>query len=75
MRVKLFLQGCRDAQKLIAQAKAEIDAQPATEIHYIAIANPDNLDLYNDSVPDQAIMLLAVKVGNVRLIDNMRLDK
>lgn len=71
----LFHQGCRDAHKLIETAQNIIKSEPDTDIHYINIANPDNLDLYNDIVPDQAIMLLAVKVGSVRLIDNMRLDK
>lgn len=71
----LFQTGCRSADKLIAEAEAKIAVQPDAEIQYISIANPDTLELYFEDVPEQAIMLLAVKVGGVRLIDNMRLDK
>lgn len=70
-----FKAGCRNAEKLIWEAQAEIATEKDTEIQYISVANPDTLEIYNGDVPDQAIMLLAVKVGGVRLIDNMRLDK
>ena len=71
----LFGQGCRDAQKLIAEAQSEIAAQPDTEIQYISLAHPDTLELYTQQVPDQVMMLMAVKVGGVRLIDNMRMNE
>lgn len=71
---ELFKSGCRDAGKLTAEAQSIIEAQPDAQIQYITLANPDTLDIYQDSVPDQVIMLMAVKVGSVRLIDNMRLD-
>ena len=71
----LFGQGCRDAQKLIAEAQNEIAAQPDAEIQYISLAHPDTLELYTQQVPDQVMMLMAVKVGGVRLIDNMRMDE
>ena len=70
----MFQTGCRKADDLIGEAQAEIAIQPDTEIQYISIADPDTLELFLDNVPDRAIMLLAVKVGGVRLIDNMRLD-
>ncbi len=70
----MFQAGCRKADDLIGEAQAEIAIQPDAEIQYISIADPDTLDLFLDKVPDRAIMLLAVKVGGVRLIDNMRLD-
>lgn len=70
----LFKSGCRDAQKLMDIAHKEISAQPLADIHYIALAHPDTLEIFNDSVPDCVIMLLAVKFGDVRLIDNMKLE-
>lgn len=72
MAKDLFLSGCRDAQKLMAVAQAEISAQPMADIHYISLAHPDTLEIFTDSVPDCVIMLLAVKFGDVRLIDNMK---
>ena len=71
----LFLSGCRSADALIAKATEKIAVQPDAEIQYISIADPDSLQLFLDAVPDRAIMLLAVRVGGVRLIDNMRLDR
>ena len=70
-----FQKGVRNAEKLIWEAQAEIAVEKDAEIQYISVANPDTLELYNGTVPNQAIMLMAVKVAGVRLIDNMRLDK
>ena len=69
----LFQKGCRNVDELIGEAQKEIAVQPDAEIQYISVANPDTLELYNDVTPDKVIMLLAVKVGGVRLIDNMKL--
>ena len=74
MAKDLFQSGCRDAQKLIHIAKNEISAQSLADIHYIALAHPETLEIFHDSVPECVIMLLAVKFGDVRLIDNMRFE-
>ncbi|MBQ9394692.1 MAG: pantoate--beta-alanine ligase [Proteobacteria bacterium] len=69
----LFHTGCRDAKKLADETRSEIAAQPDAQIEYITLAHPDTLEIYTDSVPDKVIMLIAVRVGGVRLIDNMKL--
>lgn len=74
MAKDLFSNGCRDAQKLMEIARTEISAQPLADIHYIALAHPDTLEIFDDLVPDCVIMLLAVKFEAVRLIDNMRFE-
>lgn len=70
---QLFMNGCRDAKKLVEEAQSEISAQPDTEIQYIEVADPESLEIFHDQVPDKTMMLMAVKVGGVRLIDNMKL--
>lgn len=69
-----FQHGVRSVRELTQAAQDIIQAQKDTAIQYISIADPDSLDIFTDTVPEHAIMLLAVKVGAVRLIDNMRLD-
>ena len=69
-----FQNGARSVRELTQAAQDIIQAQKDTAIQYISIADPDSLDIFTDTVPEHAIMLLAVKVGAVRLIDNMRLD-
>ena len=71
---RAFQEGCRDAQTLIARARDEISSQPLAEIQYIEVADPETLEIFDAEVPARVIMLLAVRVGGVRLIDNMRLD-
>lgn len=72
---KQFKNGERNPKILIDNAKKEMNAQPDAQIDYIVICNPDTLDILDQTLPDQAIMLMAVRIGSVRLIDNMRLDR
>ena len=37
------MNGCREASRLIAEARDEISAQPDTEIQYIEVADPETL--------------------------------
>ncbi len=73
MAKALFKSGCRNVDELIGEAQKEIVIQPDADIQYISIAHPDTLEIYHDTTPDKVIMLMAVKVGGVRLIDNMKL--
>lgn len=68
-----FAAGERDAAKLVAAARAQIDAVEGATVQYIEVANPDTLAIYSDQTTDEVQMLMAVRVGGVRLIDNMRL--
>lgn len=69
-----FGMGCRDVHALSLIVRETIEAYPETDIEYIAVAHPDTLAIYDDVSGNEAVMLLAVRVGGVRLIDNMRLD-
>jgi len=61
------------AERVIERTKAMIRAESGTEIDYVNICAPDTLD--NLAVIDRlALMAVAVKVGGVRLIDNIMLE-
>ncbi len=64
--------GTRNVSTLITAARVEILAHPQTEVDYIEICNPVTLDSL-ETVTGPALMALAVKVGQTRLIDNMLL--
>jgi len=67
---KLWLQGETDAQRLRQEMIALIQKQPLADIDYVSIANPETLD-ESDTVNSPALVSLAVKIGNTRLIDNI----
>ncbi|MBI2877915.1 MAG: pantoate--beta-alanine ligase [Candidatus Tectomicrobia bacterium] len=62
-------QGERSAAFLREEIRRIIEGEPATSIDYVAVCHPLNLkDL--ERIEDRALIALAVKVGNTRLIDN-----
>jgi pantoate--beta-alanine ligase len=62
--------GERDAANILSEARELITAQPACNIDYLSICDPETLtDMACIDRP--ALMALAVKVGQTRLIDNM----
>lgn len=66
--------GVIDASRIIEQAEKIISAHPETKIDYIAVCDPDTLSDIK-IIQGPAIMALAVKVGNTRLIDNMMINQ
>ena len=50
-----------------------IESVAEASIQYIEVADPDTLDIFKDKTGERVQMLMAVRVGGVRLIDNMRL--
>ena len=68
----LIHQGTEDAKTVVSEISAYILSHPETEIDYIKICNPETLEDLERLV-EPALMALAVKVGGVRLIDNMLL--
>ncbi len=47
-----------------------IEAEPLAELDYVSIADPQTLDEL-DEVAGPALALVAVRIGQTRLIDNM----
>jgi pantoate--beta-alanine ligase len=66
--------GERDARRLAACARARIEKEPLAEIEYVEVCDPDSLAPL-DAVARRALVALAVRFGNTRLIDNAVLEE
>ena len=65
----LVRQGERDSRRIIAAVQDRIQQEPEATIDYVQICHDETLaDL--DGIDRHAVLLLAVRVGAVRLIDN-----
>jgi pantoate--beta-alanine ligase len=60
------------AASLLAAGRAELSAVSAVEVQYLAVVDPESLEPV-DRVGPGARALIAVRVGDVRLIDNVEL--
>ena len=69
---KHWAQGEKDAQTIHQQMTALIQKQPLADIDYISIADAETLGELN-KIKSPALVSLAVKIGNTRLIDNIML--
>jgi pantoate--beta-alanine ligase len=69
----LWCAGERDCEILRAQARRIILAVPGAEIDYVSIADPKTLAEL-DQGTERALLSMAVKIGGVRLIDNVLLE-
>lgn len=64
--------GIRDAEKVRCRMKAAICTEPLSEVDYISIVDEATLKEI-DSINDSARALVAIRIGKIRLIDNMSL--
>ena len=69
---QLFTKGEKNAKRLREQMIDLINEQPLASIDYVSIANAETLDELNE-VNIQALVLMAVRIGKTRLIDNIML--
>jgi pantoate--beta-alanine ligase len=60
----------KDITRLKAEAEKQISAEPGVQLEYFEIADGDNLHPANQNT-DRVVALLAARVGNTRLIDNV----
>ncbi len=67
---QLWSQGEKDAERIRQQMIALIKKQPLADIDYVSIANNETLDEL-DTVKSPALVSLAVRIGQTRLIDNV----
>ena len=66
----LWEDGTRQAAEVRAQMRALIDKEPLTRIDYVSIADGETLEEL-EHTRSPALVSLAVRVGGVRLIDNI----
>ncbi len=73
LALQLYAQGETDAERLRQKMIALLQKEPLAEIDYVSIADTETLDEL-DIVKPQALVSLAVKIGGIRLIDNIVLE-
>jgi pantoate--beta-alanine ligase len=68
-----FLAGERRGKRLRGIASETIDAEPQVQLEYVSCAHPDTLQEL-EIVTDRALISLAARVGQTRLIDNIIIE-
>ncbi len=70
---ELVGQGQRSAAEIVEQVRHVIATAPGAQIDYVALADPHTLQPVSN-VDKPAVLLLAVRIGKTRLIDNCVLE-
>ena len=70
---RLWEQGEKNAERIRQEMTKLIQGQPLATIDYASVANAETLDEL-DTVKPPALVSLAVKIGEARLIDNIVLE-
>ena len=65
--------GTRNAEAVRAELRRLIEAVPDAKVDYISIADPETL-LEVENIAGNVVVLLAVRIGQTRLIDNMVIE-
>jgi pantoate--beta-alanine ligase len=71
---ELVLSGARSRQSILEAVRQIITSTPHTDLDYAALVHPESLQEV-DAIEGAARLLLAVKVGRTRLIDNALLSE
>ena len=65
--------GISDATTIRAEMERLIASEPLAAVDYVSIADPESLDEL-DTIDGPAVASLAVRIGKIRLIDNVLLQ-
>lgn len=74
MGEKLVQGGLRDAEKLVAQMKKNIETEPLAKIDYVQAVDFDDISV-KDTISDNTLVAMAVYIGKTRLIDNFIVER
>ena len=69
-----FESGELDSGQLRELVRTTIESQPLSEIDYISLSDAETLVELDGTIRKSALLSLAVRFGNTRLIDNVTLD-
>lgn len=67
---EMIKNGERDCAVIISRIMSFIKSEPLADIEYVCISHPSDLS-YIGIIEDSALLLLAVRIGKTRLIDNV----
>jgi pantoate--beta-alanine ligase len=70
-----FKQGERNAAKLIEMVQERISGEPLAVIDYVSVVDPKTLEPVEKVPETETLIAAAVRFGNVRLIDNIVLNR
>ena len=70
---QLVKEGATSSEKLIEAIIAKLAESPCIKVEYISIVDTDTVEDVN-RITEHALVAIAVKLGNTRLIDNIILD-
>ncbi len=68
--VETFEAGGRDTETLREKMMAVLRGEPLAKVQYVSVSDPDSLDELSGEIT-QALLSMAVTIGETRLIDNM----
>jgi len=66
---ELIKKGERDCSKIISYIKGYLESDPLVNVDYVCIVHPRDLT-FIEKIETRALLALAVRIGNTRLIDN-----
>jgi pantoate--beta-alanine ligase len=69
-----FDQGVRDAAAIKKMMSSTFELEPLARVQYIACVNPSTFEEI-ETIHEKALFLLAVYIGNTRLIDNLLISE
>ena len=68
--MSLLQAGERDSKSILAAVSDLIRQEPLADIDYVSLVDPQSMETL-DRIDKLALLVLAVKFGKIRLIDNM----
>ncbi len=71
---QMFKKGERDAKVILEAAESLIKNHSFTNVEYVSLCDPNTLEDI-ETLGDESLMALAVRIGNTRLIDNILIRK
>lgn len=72
---RAFKKGERNAAELTEMVRRHIAREPAARIDYVAIADSDTMQILEHVGEAEAVIAIAASIGDVRLIDNVVLNR
>ena len=69
---RLFLKSDTETRFIrLRPATQLLASQPQVRLDYVALVDPSSFEAVDDGFSGRALLLIAAKVGNTRLIDNL----
>jgi pantoate--beta-alanine ligase len=72
---KAFINGEKDAEHLRLLVRKVIEDEPFARVQYVSCSDPGTLKEIQGNIRGEALLSLAVLMGNIRLIDNLLLGE